>query len=224
MSTSEGVPPGARRVADLGGAVLILGNAIVVLPHLAGRYDAIISDPPYGISYDPSSPGGSKWLDVDGIAGDAAPFDPAHLLGGCDRIALFGANNFASRLPDSRGWFVWDKRPGMKSLCFSDCELAWSNVDQPARMIRYTWSGAARGPEHGEHWHPTQKPIEVMRWIIEAVTRPGDVVLDPYMGSGTTGIAALQAGRRFVGIELLDRWFDAAEKRIRRELDQGRLF
>jgi site-specific DNA-methyltransferase (adenine-specific) len=62
-----------------------------------------------------------------------------------------------------------------------------------------------------------------MRWIIEAVTEPGQVVLDPYMGSGTTGVAALQAGRRFIGIELLERWFGAAETRIRRELDQGRM-
>ena len=63
-----------------------------------------------------------------------------------------------------------------------------------------------------------------MRWIIETVTKPGDVVLDPYMGSGTTGVAALQCGRRFIGVEIEERWFKAAETRIRRELDQGRLF
>lgn len=69
------------------------------------------------------------------------------MLSGGTPAVLFGANNFASRLPDSRGWFVWDKRPGMKSMCFSDCEIAWSSLDQPARMIRYPWSGNARGPE-----------------------------------------------------------------------------
>jgi site-specific DNA-methyltransferase (adenine-specific) len=139
-------------------------------------------------------------------------------------VVLFGANHFASRLPDSAAWFVWDKRPDMKPLGFSDCELAWSSEGGSARMIRYPWTGAIRGPERGEHWHPTQKPIEVMRWIIEATTAPGDVVLDPYMGSGTTGVAALQSGRGFIGIELEPRWFAAAEIRIRRELDQGRLF
>ncbi len=212
----------ALRTVDLDRAVLIHGNGLAVLPQLKGRFDALISDPPYGIDYDPSSPGGSKW-DVTGIVGDNAAFDPCPLLGWTDRVVLFGANNFASRLPDSRAWFVWDKRPGMKSMCFSDCELAWSSLDAPARMIRYPWSGANRGPERGEHWHPTQKPIEVMRWIVEAVTKPGDVVLDPYMGSGTTGVAALQAGRKFIGIEIEERWFRAAEIRIRRELDQGRL-
>ena len=224
MSASDPVVPGARRVLELGRATLILGNSLVVLPHLRGRYDAIISDPPYGIKYDPSGPTGSMWKDVDGIVGDDRPFDPCPLLGLVEPVVLFGANNFASRLPDSRGWFVWDKRPGMRSMRFSDCELAWSSLDIPARMIRYVWSGANRGPESGEHWHPTQKPIEVMRWLIETVTEPGDVILDPYMGSGTTGVAALQAGRKFIGIEIEDRWFRAAETRIKRELDQGRLF
>lgn len=219
MSTSPD-----RVELELGPARPILGSAIVILPEIAGAYDAIISDPPYGISYDPSGPKGSKWKDVAGIVGDDCAFDPTHLIGAGVPTALFGANNFASRLPDSRRWFVWDKRPDMAPMCFSDCELAWCSVDGPARMIRYKWSGAARGPETGEHWHPTQKPIEVMRWIIESVTDPGQVVLDPYMGSGTTGIACLQTGRRFIGIEIEERWFRAAETRIKRELAQGRLF
>jgi site-specific DNA-methyltransferase (adenine-specific) len=101
---------------------------------------------------------------------------------------------------------------------------ALSSLDRPARMIRYPWSGAARGPETGEHWHPTQKPLEVMRWIIESVSEPGAVILDPYMGSGTTGVAALPMDRKFAGIEVEERWFAAAERRIERELAQGRLF
>ncbi|HEY1630779.1 MAG TPA: site-specific DNA-methyltransferase [Rhizomicrobium sp.] len=216
--------PGARRVVALGRATLLLGNGIVLLPALAGKFNAIVSDPPYGIGYNPSTPTGSVWKDVGGIVGDAEPFDPCPLLGWVEPVVLFGANNFASKLPNSRAWFVWDKRAGAKSMCFSDCELAWCSIDGPARMIRYFWSGANRGPERGEHWHPTQKPIEVMRWIIESVTQPDDTVLDPYMGSGTTGVAALQCDRNFIGIEIEERWFNAAETRIRRELDQGRLF
>jgi site-specific DNA-methyltransferase (adenine-specific)/modification methylase len=204
--------------------MLLLGNGLVLLPALAGKFNAIVSDPPYGIGYNPSTPTGSVWKDVDGIVGDATEFDPCPLLGWVEPVVLFGANNFANKLPNSRAWFVWDKRAGAKSMCFSDCELAWCSIDGPARMIRYFWSGANRGPERGEHWHPTQKPIEVMRWIIESVTQPGDTILDPYMGSGTTGVAALQCGRSFIGIEIEERWFNAAETRIRRELDQGRLF
>jgi site-specific DNA-methyltransferase (adenine-specific) len=223
MTASKSVP-GARRMRDFGRAKLILGNSLAVLPHLRGTYDVIVSDPPYGIGYDPSGPTGSAWKDVDGIVGDQSPFDPCPLLRENLPTVLFGANHYASRLPDSSGWIVWDKRPGMRSMSFADCELAWSSLDRPARMIRYPWSGAARGPETGEHWHPTQKPLEVMRWIIESVSEPGAVILDPYMGSGTTGVAALQMDRKFVGIEVEERWFAAAERRIERELAQGRLF
>lgn len=206
--------PGAKKVVRIGAALLILGNCLEILPALAGRYDAIISDPPYGIGYDPSSHTNSKWRDVRGIVGDAGPFDPRPLLGHVKTVVLFGANNFASRLPDSRQWFAWDKRPGMKPMSFSDCELAWCSIPGPARMVRYTWSGANRGEERGQHWHPTQKPVAVMRQIIETVTSPGETILDPYMGSGSTGIAALHAGRKFIGIEIEKRWYDAAEKRM----------
>lgn len=211
----------SRRVVDLGRAKLILGNGLVELPVLAGTFDAVISDPPYGISYDPSIRN-ADW--PEGIIGDDQPFDPCPLIALAKPTVLFGANHFASRLPDSARWFVWDKRPDMRPMKFADCELAWCSEPGAARIVRYMWHGAARGPETGQHWHPTQKPIEVMRWVIEAVTKPGDVILDPYMGSGTTGVAALQCDRRFIGIEILERWFAAAEKRIRAELDQGRLF
>ncbi len=210
--------PSAKAVTRIGQALLILGNCLSVMPELSFRYDAIISDPPYGIGYDPSSPTGSKWKDVKRIVGDSVPFDPEHLLGGVRTVVLFGANNFANRLPNSRRWFVWDKRPGMKSMSFSDCELAWCSTDGPARMIRVVWSGVNRGEERGEHWHPTQKPIAVMRQIIETVSKPGDTILDPYMGSGTTGIAALRSGRRFIGIEIEKRWYKAAETRVRRDM------
>jgi site-specific DNA-methyltransferase (adenine-specific) len=210
---------GAISTVKIGRAVLILGDSHIILPKIAGQYDAIISDPPYGIAYNPSRHANTRWRDVNRIVGDDGPFDPRPLLGKVERIVLFGANNFASRLPDSRCWFVWDKRrPGWKSMSFSDCELAWCSVQGPARMIRYPWSGAIRGPERGEHWHPTQKPIEVMRQIVEMVTKPHDIVLDPYMGSGTTGVAALRCGRRFIGIEIEKRWFKAATTRLRREI------
>ncbi len=208
--------PGAKEIVRTGGALLIHGDCMEMLPHLVDRYDAIISDPPYGIGYNPSSPSGSKWKNVKRIVGDAEPFDPTPLLGHVKTVVLFGANNYANRLPNSRRWFVWDKRPSMKSMSFSDCELAWCSTDGPARMIRVVWSGANRGDERGQHWHPTQKPIEVMRQIIEATTKPGDTILDPYMGSGTTGIAALRTGRKFVGIEIERRWFNAAVVRVRR--------
>ncbi len=204
----------SKQVVEIGGAILIRGDCKEVLPVLKGHYDAIITDPPYGIGYNPSSTYRGKWKDVKGIVGDDKPFDPSHLLGLVDTVVLFGANHYASRLPNSRRWFVWDKRPGMKSMSFADCELAWCSVPGPARMIRYVWSGANRGEERGQHWHPTQKPVAVMRQIIEVVTKPGDTILDPYMGSGTTGVAALQARCGFIGVEVEDIWFGASKRRL----------
>lgn len=213
--------PGVKKAVEIGDALLILGDCLAVMPHLAGYYDAIISDPPYGIGYNPSTHTNTKWKDVKGIVGDDAPFDPAPLLGHVETVVLFGANNFASRLPDSRHWIAWDKRPGMKPMSFSDCELAWCSVPGPARMIRHTWSGALRASERREHWHPTQKPVEVMRQIIEHLTDSGDVVLDPYMGSGTTGVAAVRSERYFLGIEVDQRWFKKACLRLRAKSRAG---
>ena len=213
--------PGARRVKKIGDNLLILGDTQKVMKGLQGRFDVIVSDPPYGINYKPATTKSALWRDVKGIVGDDQPFDPAHMLDAKVPTVLFGANNFASKLPDSRGWLVWDKRPGMRPMCFSDCEIAWSSLSKPARMIRYAWSGAYRGPETKDpHWHPTQKPIEVMRQLIEYASRPGQTILDPYMGSGTTGVAALRSGRKFIGIEIEERWFMNAVRRIVCELQR----
>jgi site-specific DNA-methyltransferase (adenine-specific)/modification methylase len=203
---------GARKIVTIGNATLILGDCYEIVPQLTGLYDAIITDPPYGIGYNPSGPTGSKWKDVKGIIGDDKPFDPTPFLGLVDTVVMFGANNFANKLPNSRRWLVWDKRPGMKSMSFSDCELAWCSTPGPARMIRYPWSGAIRGPERGRHWHPTQKPIDVMRQIIEATTQPGDVILDPFMGSGST-LLAVPMTAYAVGVECSSRWYRAAIER-----------
>jgi len=94
MLTSDDVPA-ARRLIALDGVDLILGNSVAVLPHLRGRYQAIVSDPPYGIKYDPSGPPGSNWKDVKGIVGDDGPFDPCPMLAWAVPTVLFGANNFA---------------------------------------------------------------------------------------------------------------------------------
>ncbi|MDE2133919.1 MAG: site-specific DNA-methyltransferase [Alphaproteobacteria bacterium] len=84
-------------------------------------------------------------------------------------------------------------------------------------MIRVVWSGANQGEERGQHWHPTQKSIAVMRQIIETVSRPDDTILDLYMESGTTGITALRTGRKFIGDEIERRWFRVATTRLHRE-------
>lgn len=137
------------------------------------------------------------------IKGDDRPFDPSHLLATSKVVVLWGANHYADKLPPRPAWLVWDKRVDLPSNDFSDCELAWVSQGTRAKIIRHTWNGMIRDSERGERRvHPTQKPVAVHREIIEAFTGAGEVVLDCYLGSGTTLLAAEQIGRVCVGLEI----------------------
>lgn len=184
----------------------------------------MVSDPPYGIAFkhggnDNSGIGGgryaTKFADV-AIHGDEKPFDPAPLLIFGSDCILWGANHFADRLPSSSSWFVWDKRAASgHSNDFADCEIAWSNVGSVARIFRHHWDGMMKASERGQpRQHPTQKPIVLMSWCISKVGKTL-TILDPYMGSGTTGVAAASLGRSFIGIEIEESYFEVACERIR---------
>lgn len=205
-----------------GDAVMFLGNSLEAVDIVRGRLDVMLADPPYGIDYVPGAGGGAVFAGV-AIAGDDRPFDPRPYLGLAPVTCLWGANHFASRLPASPGWLVWDKRCGGKPLSMADCELAWTDQRRPARLISRLWSGAVRGSKRGEHWHPTQKSVEVMVWCLEKLrAAAGAIVFDPFAGSGSTGVACLKTGRRFIGIELERRWFDAADRRLASEMASPR--
>lgn len=191
-----------------------------VLPTLAaGSVDAVVTDPPYGIGYSPRQNSSKAWGpktfvgDVV-VAGDDVDFDPTPFLG-FPVVVLCGANHFANRLPPSSEWIVWDKREGVTSNDFADCEMIWTNQGGVARVFRHMWMGALRASERNEpRIHPTQKPVALMEWILERYTKPGDTVLDPYFGSGSTGVACVHLGRNFIGIERDKRHFEAGSRRI----------
>lgn len=203
-------------------ATLILGDSETM-----GRIeaDALVTDPPYGHGYKHSgseiSGGGRNWHKRRGeaIIGFDKPFDPTRWLE-YPAVILWGANHYASKLPDSAAWLVWDKRDGTAENALSDCELAWCNVGGSARLKRHMWNGLCRDSEIGVHLHPTQKPVVVMAWAMDkAQIAIGATVLDPYMGSGTTGIACLRTGRNFIGIERDAGHYKTACDRIAHELD-----
>ena len=109
----------------------------------------------------------------------------------------------------------WDKRPGMKPCDYGDGELIWTNRNNPLRRIVHMWNGVLRDSESGkEHYHPTQKPVALMEWILLQVTDEGDTVFDPFMGSGTTGVACVKLGRNFIGCEINPDYYAIAERRI----------
>jgi site-specific DNA-methyltransferase (adenine-specific) len=200
---------------------LILGDCLDVLRTLPDNsVDAVVTDPPYGIAH-PCNYAGRKrgalapcndWPDVHG---DDRPFDPTPILELDVPTVLWGANHYADKLPPSGGWLVWDKeRPD--DLDQATCELAWTNCIKGVRRFRHLWNGMMRASEHGENYHPTQKPVALMRWVLQLkwMPRSGATVLDPFMGSGTTGVACVQTGRNFIGIEIDPTYYAIAEKRI----------
>ncbi len=194
---------------------LYLGDCLEILPTLAaGSVDAVITDPPYGIKI--ISAGGrgmNGWRDfrADGEWDKIRPrkevFDLMLKLGKV--VIVWGGNYFTDYLPPTQQWLIWDK--GQRDFSLADGEMAWSSQDKAMRIFSYP--RAAMLKENG--LHPTQKPIALMRWCIDLSTKRGDTVLDPFMGSGTTGVACVQTGRNFIGIEINENYFKIAEKRIK---------
>ena len=199
----------------IGNATLYLGDCRDILPTL-GKVDAVVTDPPYGISVTDKRRGGvvEEW-DTE------APHDLVwQSIQMADKAIVFGGNYF--NLPPTRCWLVWDKLIS-NGLSLAHAELAWTNLDQGVRLRRNMWSGPFRQNNEERNGHPTQKPVGIMRWCIEQLPK-AQTVFDPFMGSGTTGVAAVQMGKQFIGIEREPKYFDIACKRIEDAQKQGDLF
>lgn len=210
------------------GVTAYLGDCLEVLPTLPGEVDAIVSDPPYGIAHVKGSGGKGKHnrRNIAPIIGDAEPFDPSPILA-FDNVLIWGADHYAARLPADQGrWLAWNKLDDMESFdSFSDVEFAWHSKGGAARIFNFKWKGIASvkaGEEVGRQ-HPMQKPVALMRWCIEQAGMPRSI-LDPFMGSGTTGVAAVKLGRRFTGIEIDPGYFDIACRRIAAALKEPDMF
>lgn len=220
----------AKPYYEHAGVQLWHGDCREILPGLGATL--LVTDPPFGMKDktrrgDRKSKCGSTLHsghyvnhDWDEIAGDDKPFDPSHLLG-FDKAVIFGANHFSSRLPSSRCWFVWDKREGTTPDDNADCEFAWTNLDQPARLHSRLWRGLCRRGEENATvlQHPHQKPIGLMLWVIQQCKpEKNDVLVDPYCGSGSTLYASKQLGIQTIGIELEERYCEIAAKRLSQEV------
>jgi site-specific DNA-methyltransferase (adenine-specific) len=197
----------------IGDATLYLGDCMDILPTL-GKVDAVITDPPYGIGANKHTLGkGKKEFSRGGDWDESAP-ELSLCIGAGVLLCFWGGNYFSDQLPVSNDWLIWHKKNDGRS--FSECELAWTNFGKQTRHISHHWSGEEKN-------HPTQKPLIIMQWSIEQAGNP-QTILDPFMGSGTTGVAAIQLGRKFIGIEREPKYFEIACKRIEQAMAQGRLF
>ena len=204
------------RVETIGNAMLYLGDCRDILQALA-PVDLVLTDPPYGIG---EAAGKNKSRGKAAVARDYGYSDwddapPADAL--IDEIRskgkasiLFGGNYFT--LPPSSCWLVWDKD---NTGDFADCELAWTNLPQAVRKFRFRWNGMLQENMGAKELreHPTQKPVPVMRWAL-GQAKGVQTVLDPFMGSGTTGVACVEMDKTFIGIVREAKYFDIACKRI----------
>ena len=209
-------------VETIGRAKLYLGDCRDILPTL-GKVDAVVTDPPYGIGYNPSQYPGAAFQ--SGVFGDDKEFDPSQFIGMADCVILWGANNYTRHLPRG-GWLCWDKRTNEDAdrVFGSPFELAWINDPKRYKIARIMHGAYLNADGAGiPRVHPTQKPIRLMMWCVEQ-TRGAQTILDPFMGSGTTGVAAVQMGRDFIGIEREEKYFDIACRRIEEAQRQGDLF
>ena len=191
---------------------LYLGDCLDILPTLESEsVDAVITDPPYGIEIT-KSPRISitKGYDIDGWDDKRVKKEIKEIYKKYSdkSLVIWGGHYYSDLLPFSRAWLIWDKIND--GLDFGEADLAWTNLNQVIRKYKRS----SRKIDNGKQ-HPTQKPIELMKWCIEMGSNSGDMILDPFMGSGTTGVACVQTGRDFIGIEIEPKYYEIAERRIK---------
>lgn len=214
-----------KREVVIGDCRLLLGDCAAILPTL-GKVDACVTDPPYGIGESakknntrgtlaaPKDYGTDDW--------DQQPADQQvirWLLENSRSQIIFGGNYFD--LPPSSCWLVWDKQNGDND--FADCELAWTNLPKAVRRIHWMWNGMLRKGKE-ERFHLTQKPLGVMEWTLGHLPDAVRTVLDPYAGSGTTGVACVKRRLQFIGIEREPHHFETMCARIRKAYAQPDMF
>jgi len=200
-----------RDRVEIGDAVLYLGDCLEILPTLP-KVDAVVTDPPYGIGI-AGNPFRQKHERMDWDDSPASERCISAAIGAGEACLIWGGNYFD--LPPTQGFLIWDKvQP--EDFSSAMCEYAWTNVNKPAKLFR-------RHVVSYEKFHPTTKPVELMTWCVDWMGKPA-IVLDPFMGSGTTGVACANLGRKFIGIEIERKYFDIACERIAAAQAQQRLF
>lgn len=220
-----------KREVVIGDCRLLLGDCTEIL-RAVGKVSALITDPPFGIKMDRGAGGGG----YDGF-GKGIKRTPRTYAGGWDgdrpsretfslllesaqRHIIWGGNYFSDFLPVSQKWLWWDKLQTMPS--YSDGELAWTSLDG-ASTKKFVYNGSGLHAKEQDRQHPTQKPVELMRWCLGFV-KDAQTILDPFMGSGTTGVACAKEGRSFIGIEIDEGYFDIACSRIEKAYAQPDMF
>jgi len=203
------------------------GDCLELMKELPDKsVDLVLTDPPYGINViGGNKPFGSiggnnivktnKYLP---IVNDDIKIDFSEMFRVSRNQVIFGGNYFD--LPISKGWIVWDKK--IKNDWddnFSDGELIWTSFNKPLKIFHKLYMGCLQDGKREIRQHPTQKPTELIGWIIEKYSQPNDLILDPFIGSGTTAVACIKTNRNFIGMEISPEYCKIANKRIQKEYE-----
>jgi len=190
--------------------------------------DCVITDPPYGINMTSDGFGGSRNADKTEYV-KVKEWDnntpSKELFKEIIRVSknqiIFGGNYFTDKLPVSRCWVCWDKRCEITpERTYADCEFIWTSFKSPSRIIRFLWDGFIQDSENkirDKRLHPTQKPIEVIRRLLKRFTNENDIILDPFLGSGTTVVACKQLNRRYIGFEINEKYVNITNERLKQQ-------
>lgn len=189
--------------------------------------DLILTDPPYGTDFDYYSKGRGGCLaeqkdygsqDWNKTRPDKIIFDEMRRIS--KHQIIFGGNLFSDYLPPSTSWIVWDKD---NSGNWGDCELAWTSHIKSIRKFKWRWNGFLKeAPE--KRYHPTQKPVGLFMLILNQYSDPEDLILDPFAGSGTLGIACERLNRKYILIEISEAYCEISKQRIKNEIAQRKMF
>lgn len=223
----QNLPEAAKafRHEVIGDCILFNADCLAVLPTL-GKVDAVVTDPPYGIDENDRKIASRGKLaapkDYGAVQWDKRPASLLHIeaMRAASRHQIIFGGNYFEGLGPTSCWLIWDKQNGDND--FADCEMAWTNLRKAVRRVYWRWNGMIRkGDDVREH--PTQKPVGVMEWCLTHIP-DAKTILDPFMGSGTTGVACAKQGRSFIGIEIDEGYFDIACERIRKAYAQPDFF
>ena len=191
------------------------------------QFDLAIVDPPYGIgihkmNYTQSTKGGvAKRRDYSSVTDWDSAIPTKEYFDELQRISknqiVWGGNYFTEFLAPTKGWILWDKKTEDKySNDFADGELAWTSFDKPLKIYRYLWSGMLQGnmKYKQQRIHPTEKPKQLYKWILNNYAEKGSKIIDTHLGSGSIALACDELKYDLVGIEISNEYFDKANKRL----------
>jgi len=193
--------------------VLYKGDCLEILPLIKDKIDLVLTDPPYGININKSNRlsisrgfGNEGW--------DNKQVNIGILFTISENQIIFGGNYFD--LKPTKCFYIWDKKNDNRD--FADCEYIWTSFNKIARIHRQRPMNMDGGKQH-----PTQKPLKLITRLLMDLSKEYNLILDPFLGSGTTAIACEKLNRRWIGIEISEKYCEIAKQRIKNEYDKLKL-